>query len=120
MKKINIEKRYYTNNKDVVVAVAFSDGYRYRAEAKCHPNDIFDYEFGKRLASLRCDLDIMRDREERYTMWNKTDKEALEFLQKEVERSDRRLGKAKAMRETVEADLKKLLEAGIVEDYECE
>lgn len=120
MKKINIEKRYYTNNKDVVVAVAFTDGYRYRAEARCHPNDVFDYEFGKRLASLRCDHAIMQDRVDLYTNWNKEAEEALKYVQKEKERSERRLAKAKEMRETVENDLKKLLEAGVVEDYECE
>lgn len=120
MKKINIEKRYYTNNKDVVVAVAFSDGYRYRAEAKCHPNDIFDYEFGKRLASLRCDFLIMQDRVAHKKIANEFATELLAYAQKEKALAEKHLDKALEMEQIVANDLNALLAAGTVTDYEKE
>lgn len=120
MKKINIEKRYYTNNKDIVVAVAFSDGMRYRAEAKCHPNDVFDYEFGKRLASLRCDMMIMQERVIRKKVDSELITNVLVYAQKEKALADKRLEKAIEMEQIVANDLNALLSAGVVSDYEKE
>ena len=120
MKKINIEKRYYTNNKDLVVAVAFSDGCRYRAEAKCHPNDVFDYEFGKRLASLRCDMMIMQERVARTKAAHELVSDALVCVQKRKDLADKRLNKAVEMEQIVANDLAALLRAGTVADYEKE
>ena len=45
--------KYYTDNKRVVVATCRWMGHIIRAEALCHPNDIFDYETGKKLATAR-------------------------------------------------------------------
>ena len=56
--------KFYTNNKNLVVATAKINlpderGRRsgrvisIREEARCHPNDNFDYEFGKKLAYAR-------------------------------------------------------------------
>lgn len=120
MKKINIEKRYYTNNKDVVVAVAFSDGMRYRAEAKCHPNDVFDYEFGKRLASLRCDMMIMQERVARTKAAHGLVSDVLVCVQKRKDLAEKRLNKAVEMEQIVANDLAALLRAGTVADYEKE
>lgn len=59
-----MEKNYdiYTNNKDIVVAVSFYRGKRYRAEAKCCPEDTFDLNVGKKIATSRVDREIAEDK----------------------------------------------------------
>ena len=50
--------KYYTNNKDVVVAVSSYAGKTVRGVAKCDPRDTFDIEKGKELAAARCNEKI--------------------------------------------------------------
>lgn len=45
--------KYYTDNKRLVVATCKWMGMNIRAEATCHPNDIFDYQIGKELVTAR-------------------------------------------------------------------
>ena len=54
--------RYYTNGKNVVVAVASYAGRIVRGVAKCSDQDEFDLETGKRLAAARCAVKIARER----------------------------------------------------------
>lgn len=73
---MNVDKiKYYTNNKDIVVATTRWMGQMLRTEAKCHPNDVFDYEVGKQIATSRliveaklmqadaieCELDYLKE-----------------------------------------------------------
>lgn len=57
--------KYYTNNKDVVVAVSSYAGKTVRGVAKCDPRDTFDIEKGKELAAARCNEKIAYKRVER-------------------------------------------------------
>lgn len=50
--------QYYTNNKDLVVAVCRWGGRTVRASAKCAPEDTFDFEKGKELAKARLNLKV--------------------------------------------------------------
>lgn len=43
-----------------VIAIARCNGKYMRAIAKCHPNDIFDADFGKRIAVARLNLKIKK------------------------------------------------------------
>ena len=54
--------KYYTNNKDVVVAVSSYAGKTVRGVAKCDPRDTFDIEKGKELAAARCNEKIAEKR----------------------------------------------------------
>lgn len=54
--------RYYTNGKNVVVAVASYAGRTVRGVAKCSDQDEFDLETGKKLAAARCAVKIARER----------------------------------------------------------
>ena len=49
---------YFTNNKDVVVAVTTYHQKKVRGIAKCNPEDVFDLEKGKKLAKARCDAKV--------------------------------------------------------------
>ena len=57
--------KYYTNNKDVVVAVSTYAGKTVRGVAKLDPRDTFDLEEGKRIAEARCNEKIAFKRLER-------------------------------------------------------
>ena len=60
-----IEKyRFFTNSKDLVVAEQTYAGVKYRGYAKLADGDSFNYEEGKRLAALRCNLKICGKRYE--------------------------------------------------------
>ena len=50
--------QYYTNHTSVVVAVEYVNGRRFRAIARCLPEDTFDYERGKQIADLKLRLKI--------------------------------------------------------------
>lgn len=53
--------KYYINEKErTVIAVSEYHGRRYRANAKCAPEDVFDIELGKKLATLRLQEKIYR------------------------------------------------------------
>lgn len=53
MVKRNIHYKYITaNNK--VIAISKFEGKPIRGIAKCSPEDTFDFEYGKKLATLRC------------------------------------------------------------------
>jgi len=54
--------RYYTNGKNVVVAVASYMGRSFRGVAKCSEQDEFDLETGKKLAAARCAMKIAKER----------------------------------------------------------
>ena len=54
--------RYYTNGKNVVVAVASYAGRTIRGVAKCSEQDEFNLETGKELAAARCAVKIARER----------------------------------------------------------
>lgn len=57
-----IEKyQYYiqeTKNGTNVIAVSTYAGKTVRGTAKCHPNDVFDLETGKKIAAARCAVKI--------------------------------------------------------------
>lgn len=55
--------RYYTNGKNIVVAVASYAGQTIRGVAKCSEQDEFDLEIGKELAAARCAVKIAKARE---------------------------------------------------------
>lgn len=55
--------KYFTNNKDTVVAVCRYVGRPVKGIAKCAPEDVFDFEKGKLLAKARCDLKVVGMRE---------------------------------------------------------
>lgn len=48
-----------------VIAVSTFAGKTVRGVAKCHPNDSFDEEFGKKLAVARCNLKVAQKRQAR-------------------------------------------------------
>lgn len=50
--------KYYTNNKDIVVAVVRYAGKPVRCVARLDPRDEFDLEKGKRIAKARCELKV--------------------------------------------------------------
>lgn len=52
---------YHTNGKDLVVAETIYNEKKYKGEAKCAPGDKFDFEFGKKLAALRCEMKIRKE-----------------------------------------------------------
>lgn len=63
MKKDFVPKyKYFTNNKDTVVAVCRYAERNVRGIAKCSPDDTFDFEKGKALAKARCDLKVAGQR----------------------------------------------------------
>lgn len=55
--------KYYTNGKNIVVAVASYAGRTIRGVAKCNELDEFDFETGKELAAARCAVKIAKERE---------------------------------------------------------
>ena len=52
----------YIVTKNMVIAISTYAGRTVRGVAKCHPNDTFDEEFGKRLAAARCNEKIAAKR----------------------------------------------------------
>ena len=54
--------RYYTNGKNIVVAVASYAGRTIRGVAKCSDQDEFNLETGKKLAAARCAMKIAKKR----------------------------------------------------------
>lgn len=52
----------YIVTKNMVIAISTYAGRTVRGIAKCHPNDTFDEEFGKRLAAARCNEKIAEKR----------------------------------------------------------
>jgi len=55
--------RYFTNDKDKVVAVSTYAGKPVRGTAKCDPKDTFNLEAGRKLAAARCNLKIALKRQ---------------------------------------------------------
>ena len=45
-----------------VIALSSYRGKTVKGVAKCHPNDVFDLDYGKALAASRCNLKIARKR----------------------------------------------------------
>lgn len=56
--------RFYTAG-NMVIAVSSFAGSTVRGVAKCNPNDEFDLEYGKKLASVRCAFKIASKRRKR-------------------------------------------------------
>ena len=61
-------KQMYNNYKYIetpnkVIALSTYAGKTVRGVAKCHPNDTFDVEFGRKLAAARCNAKIAKKRE---------------------------------------------------------
>lgn len=54
--------RFYTNGKNLVVAVTSFQGQNVRGVAKCNEQDEFDLETGKKLAAARCAVKIAKKR----------------------------------------------------------
>ena len=54
--------KYFTNNKDLVVAEQTYAGKKYRGKAVLGKGDTFDLEIGKQLAAARCDFTICSKR----------------------------------------------------------
>ena len=54
--------RFYTNGKNLVVAVASYMGRSFRGVAKCSEQDEFNLETGKKLAAARCAMKIAKER----------------------------------------------------------
>ena len=50
--------KVFTNNKNIVKVGCSDAGQMYYGIARCNPEDEFDYEFGYKLAKLRCDEKI--------------------------------------------------------------
>ena len=58
--KQNFYNFYIDEKNKTVVAVCRYAGRNVRATAKCHDNDVFDIEFGKRLAQARCEVKVAK------------------------------------------------------------
>lgn len=56
---------YYTTPDNRVICTSTYAGKTVRGIAKCADSDVFDIEFGKRLAKARVDYKVARKREER-------------------------------------------------------
>ena len=66
MKTKNKFKGYtFIKAQNMVIAITTFAGHTVRAKAKCHPNDEFDYEFGKELAAARCNVKVAKRRYQR-------------------------------------------------------
>lgn len=50
--------KFFTDGKSIVVAVSTYEKKKVRGVAKCHPNDVFDFELGKTLAAAKCNKKI--------------------------------------------------------------
>ena len=60
--------KFYTNNKNIVIAVSSYAGKRVKGIAKLNPGDTFNLEYGKRLAQYRCDIKVLTMREQAETV----------------------------------------------------
>lgn len=76
--------KYYTNNKNVVVAVSTYAGKKVRGVAKCAPEDKFDLDDGKALAAARCNEKIAYLRYKRAMEKNKAAYHELAILDKKI------------------------------------
>lgn len=54
----NYNYKYVVIPGEKVIAISTYAGRTVKGVAKCHPNDIFDIEFGKKLAAARCNEKI--------------------------------------------------------------
>ena len=61
MKSSNYKYEFVVTANKVIALSSFA-GRTVRGIAKCHPNDTFDVEYGKRLAAARCNEKIARKR----------------------------------------------------------
>lgn len=57
--------KYYTDNKNNIIAVSTYAGKTVKGIAKCDPRDAFDVTKGKELAAARCDYKIAQKRKNR-------------------------------------------------------
>ena len=62
----NFDKyHFYFGDNGLIVAVSTYAGRTVKGYARCHPGDIYDKEFGMRLAAVRCGLKIAQKRRDR-------------------------------------------------------
>ena len=78
--------KFYTNNKDIVIAVSSYAGKRVKGIAKLNPADTFDLEYGKRLAQYRCDIKVLKMRERAETIKFMEIKNSFDGLSKKLEK----------------------------------
>lgn len=62
----NVNYRYVVTPTKIIALSTYA-GRPVRGIAKCHPNDTFDEEFGKKLAATRCNVKVAQKRFERAT-----------------------------------------------------
>ena len=82
-----VEKyKYFTNNKDLVIAEQTFAGKKYRGKAVLHSPDKFDLKEGKAIAAAKCDLKICSARA-KYALKRMQEAHAIyEYAKKEYER----------------------------------
>lgn len=88
-KKIKPFDRYkYVVHGNEVIAISTYEGRPVRAVACCHPDDNFDEEVGKKLASLRCNVKVAKKRFARAKNLFEIKKRALEWITREYEKAE--------------------------------
>ena len=78
--------KFYTNNKDIVIAVSSYAGKRVKGIAKLNPGDVFNLEYGKRLAQYRCDIKVLTMRERAETIKFMEIKSSFDELSRKLEK----------------------------------
>ena len=82
MFKFPIEKYTFVFNCNKVYALSSYEGKTVRGVAKCHPDDEFSVENGKKLAAARCNAKIAKRRFRRATKLHKEAAEKLAIAQR--------------------------------------
>jgi hypothetical protein len=83
-----IEKYTFIQNGNKIFALSSYEGKTVRAVAKCHPDDEFSVENGKKLAAARCNAKIAKRRFRRATKLNKEAAEKLAIAQRWMYKMD--------------------------------
>lgn len=100
---------YYTNEKDVVVAVTHYAGRTVRGVAKCNPADTFDFELGKRIAKAKCEVKVAKKRLKHKLAVYENHKRLREFLWDEWKNLGEQINEAFEERAKAELELNKIL-----------
>lgn len=101
--------KYFTNGKNLVVAVSRYAGKYVRGIAKCSDLDEFDFEVGKKLAKVRCDLKIAGLRTRRAAALQKEAQEQLDEAFRNITNIERYYSEAIYARDKVEQEYQELL-----------
>ena len=62
MSNRNHSYQYFKDSTGSIIAVSTYAGHTVRGKAKCHPNDTFNEELGRKIAAARCDVKIAEKR----------------------------------------------------------